>query len=55
MVSSVADDSGCGNTLFQNANYGGSSFSVAVNAAAPTLGSVNRQASSQKWCASNSR
>jgi hypothetical protein len=54
VVSSVSNFNGCGTTLYQNTSFSGSTFSVAVNATATTLGSFNRQASSQKWCTSNS-
>jgi hypothetical protein len=53
VVSSVSNFNGCGTSLYQNTNFGGSKVSVAVNATAHTLGSFNGQASSQKWCTSN--
>jgi hypothetical protein len=54
VISSVANYSGCGSSLYQNINYGGTKSSVGVDAAASTLGSFNAQASSQKWCTANS-
>jgi hypothetical protein len=54
VISSVANYSGCGTSLYQNINYGGSKSSVGVDDAASTLGSFNGQASSQKWCTSSS-
>jgi hypothetical protein len=53
VISSVSNFSGCGSTLYQNVSFGGSTVSVNVNGSASTLGSFNRQASSQKWCTSN--
>jgi hypothetical protein len=54
VVSSVSNFNGCGTTLYQNTGFSGSTFSIAVDATANTLGSFNRTASSQKWCPSNS-
>jgi hypothetical protein len=53
VVSSVSNFNGCGTTLYQNTSFSGSTFSIAVDGTANTLGSFNRQASSQKWCTSN--
>jgi hypothetical protein len=50
VVSSVANYNGCGSTLYQNTNFGGSTYSVGVNATKSTLGTFNDTASSQKWC-----
>jgi hypothetical protein len=52
VVSSVETFSGCANTLYQNINFGGSTFSIARNSSAATLGSFNDQTSSEKWCTS---
>jgi hypothetical protein len=54
VVESVRNFNGCGTTLYQNTAFGGSSSSVGVNGSASTLGSFNRQASSQRWCTSSS-
>jgi hypothetical protein len=54
VVSSVATYSGCGSTLYQNINFGGTTSSVGVNSSKSTLGSFNDEASSQKWCAAAS-
>ena len=54
VIESVANYSGCGTTLYQNINFGGSTFSVGIDGSAPTLGSFNDEASSQKWCAAAS-
>ena len=51
-VSSVETFSGCANTLYQNINFGGDTFSIARNSSAATLGSFNDQTSSEKWCTS---
>jgi hypothetical protein len=53
-ISSVSNFNGCGTTLYQNTSFSGSAVSIAVDATATTLGSFNRQASSQKWCTANS-
>ncbi len=49
-VSSVATYSGCANTLYKNAGFGGSTFSIGRNSSASSLGSMNDQTSSEKWC-----
>jgi hypothetical protein len=54
VISSAATYSGCGSTLYQNINFGGTTSSVGVNASKSTLGTFNGQASSQKWCTSSS-
>jgi|ERR1017187_3103715 hypothetical protein len=50
IVSSVITSSGCANTLYKNANFGGSTFSIGRNSSAASLGSMNDQTSSEKWC-----
>jgi hypothetical protein len=50
VVSSVVTKSGCANTLYQNINFGGSTFSIGRNSSAAGLGSFNDQTSSEKWC-----
>ncbi|HEX9623954.1 MAG TPA: peptidase inhibitor family I36 protein, partial [Streptosporangiaceae bacterium] len=50
VVSSVATDSGCANTLYQNTNFGGSKYSISRNSSAASLGSFNDLTSSEKWC-----
>lgn len=50
VISSVAAESGCATTLFQNTGFTGSTFKIAKNGTASSLGSFNDQASSQKWC-----
>jgi hypothetical protein len=50
VVSSAATYSGCVNTLYQNINFGGSTLTVRKDTADKTLGSFNRQTSSEKWC-----
>jgi peptidase inhibitor family I36 len=52
VVSSVETFSGCANTLYQNINFGGNTFSIGRNSSAATLGSLNDETSSQKWCTS---
>jgi peptidase inhibitor family I36 len=52
VVSSVETFSGCANTLYQNTNFGGSTFSIGRNSSAATLGSFNDETSSEKWCTS---
>jgi peptidase inhibitor family I36 len=52
VVSSVETFSGCANTLYQNTNFGGNTFSIGRNSSAATLGSLNDETSSQKWCTS---
>ena len=54
VIESAANYSGCGTTLYHDINFGGSSTSIGVDGAASTLGSFNNQASSQRWCPSNS-
>jgi hypothetical protein len=50
VVSSVETFSGCANTLYENVNFGGSTFSIGRNSSAANLGSFNDKTSSQKWC-----
>jgi len=50
VVSSVETFSGCANTLYENTNFGGSTFSIGRNSSAASLGSFNDKTSSQKWC-----
>lgn len=50
VVSSVETFSGCANTLYENNNFGGSTFSIGRNSSAANLGSFNDKTSSQKWC-----
>ena len=52
VVSSVETFSGCANTLYENTNFGGSTFSIGRNSSAASLGSFNDKTSSQKWCTS---
>lgn len=49
-VSSVETFSGCANTLYENINFGGDTFSIGRNSSAATLGSFNDKTSSEKWC-----
>ena len=49
-VKSVAAYSGCANTLFQNNNFGGSTYKIKKNGSSSNLGSFNDQASSETWC-----
>ena len=42
--------SGCANTLYKNAGFGGTTFSIGRNSSASSLGSMNDQTSSEKWC-----
>jgi hypothetical protein len=53
VVESVQNFNGCGTTLYQNTAFGGLSKSVAVNGSTSSLGSFNREASSQRWCTSS--
>jgi hypothetical protein len=50
VVSSVETFSGCANTLYQNTNFGGNTFSIGRNSSAANLGSFNDETSSEKWC-----
>src|SRR5216683_598930 len=50
VVSSVITESGCANTLYQNINFGGTTFSISRNSSAAKLGTFNDQTSSEKWC-----
>jgi len=50
VVSSVITESGCANTLYKNANFGGTTFSISRNSSAANVGSFNDQTSSEKWC-----
>jgi len=50
VVESVETFSGCANTLYENINFGGSTFSIGRNSSADTLGSFNDKTSSEKWC-----
>ncbi len=52
VIESVRNMNGCGTTLYQNASFGGLTSSVPVNGSSSSLGSFNRQASSQRWCTS---
>lgn len=54
VIKSAKTSSGCGSTLYQNINFGGTSASVGVNSSASTFSTFNSQASSQKWCTSAS-
>jgi len=54
VVESVQNFNGCGTTLYQNASFGGLTSSVPVNGSKSSLGSLNQQASSQRWCTANS-
>jgi hypothetical protein len=49
-ISSVIASSGCANTLFKNDNFGSTSFGIAKNGTAASLGSFNDEASSETWC-----
>jgi Peptidase inhibitor family I36 len=49
VVQSVAAYSNCANTLYQNNNYGGKTYHIGENGSASSLGSMNKQTSSQKW------
>jgi hypothetical protein len=50
VISSVITENGCATTLYQNVNFGGSTYSVGRNSSAASLGSFDDQASSEKWC-----
>jgi hypothetical protein len=52
VIESVRNMNGCGTTLYQNTSFGGLTSSVPVNGSSSSLGSFNRQASSQRWCTS---
>jgi hypothetical protein len=52
VVSSVETFSGCANTLYENTNFGGSTFSIGRNSSVANLGSFNDKTSSEKWCTS---
>lgn len=48
-VQSVAAYSNCANTLYQNNNFGGRTYHIGENGSASSLGSMNKQTSSEKW------
>jgi hypothetical protein len=50
VVSSVIAYNGCATTLFKNASFAATSYPVAKNGSASSLGSFNDAASSQTWC-----
>jgi hypothetical protein len=50
VISSLVTSTGCANTLYQNANFGGMTVSISRNTARSGLGSFNDLTSSQKWC-----
>lgn len=50
VVESVETFSGCANTLYENIDFGGTTFSIGRDSSASTLGSFNDKTSSEKWC-----
>ena len=50
VISSLVTSTGCANTLYQNANFGGMTVSISKNTSRSGLGSFNDLTSSQKWC-----
>jgi hypothetical protein len=50
VISSLVTSTGCANTLYQNANFGGMTVSISKNTARSGLGSFNDLTTSQKWC-----
>jgi len=50
VLSSLVTGTGCANTLYQNANFGGMTVSISKNTARSGLGSFNDLTTSQKWC-----
>ena len=52
VLSSLVTSTGCANTLYQNANFGGMTVSISRNTSRSGLGSFNDLTSSQKWCPS---
>jgi hypothetical protein len=50
VLSSLVTSTGCANTLYQNANFGGMTVSISKNTARSGLGSFNDLTTSQKWC-----
>jgi peptidase inhibitor family I36 len=50
VISSLVTSTGCANTLYQNANFGGMTVSISKDTARSGLGSFNDLTSSQKWC-----
>jgi hypothetical protein len=50
VISSVQAYNGCANTLYQNNNFGGTTFNIGRNGSAAGLGSFNDKTSSQRWC-----
>jgi hypothetical protein len=50
VISSLVTGTGCANTLYQNANFGGMTVSISKNTSRSGLGSFNDLTSSQKWC-----
>jgi len=51
VLSSLVTGTGCANTLYQNANFGGMTVSISKNTSRSGLGSFNDLTTSQKWCA----
>jgi hypothetical protein len=51
-LSSLVTSTGCANTLYQDANFGGMTVSISKNTARSGLGSFNDLTTSQKWCTS---
>jgi hypothetical protein len=49
-ISSLVTSTGCANTLYQNANFGGMTVSISKNTSRSGLGSFNDLTTSQKWC-----
>jgi hypothetical protein len=49
-VQSIIAYSGCATSIFWNANYGQPVFNIGVDGSASTLGSMNKQGSSQLFC-----
>jgi hypothetical protein len=49
VVQSVAAYSNCANTLYQNNNFGGRTYHIGKNGYAASLGSMNKQTSSERW------
>ena len=50
VISSLVTSTGCANTLYQNANFGGMTVSISKNTSRSGLGSFNDLTTSQKWC-----
>ena len=50
VISSLVTSTDCANSLYQNANFGGTRLDISKNTSRSGLGDFNDLTSSQKWC-----